>query len=320
MTEGSAIGPNAGSNLSELNSVLIVGTGAMANLYGAALSAAGLQVAMLGTWSAGLQALRTRGIRLVDPDGSERTISVKASSNPADFGQVRHALVLVKSWQTARAAGQLAACLDPQGVALTLQNGYGNRETLAASLGAERVALGVTTAGATLLEPGKVKPGGAGAITVENHPRIGPLAAGLRAAGFPVELTAHADGLVWSKLVINSAINPLTALLRVPNGELLERAAARSLMGELARETAAVATAAGIELTFSDPAGAAEDVARRTSGNHSSMYQDVLRGAPTEIDAICGAIDRIGQMRGAPTPLNRTMWSLISALANHPPT
>jgi len=120
--------------------------------------------------------------------------------------------------------------------------------------------------------------------------------------------------LLWSKLVINAAINPLTALLRVPNGELLARPSAQSLMDAAAREAAAVARALGRRLTFSDPVAAAQAVAQRTAVNHSSMFQDVQRGAPTEIDAICGAIVAAGEGCGVATPVNRTLWLLVKAL------
>ena len=60
--------------------------------------------------------------------------------------------------------------------------------------------------------------------------------------------------------------------------------------------------------------GAVEEVARQTAGNNSSMFQDIKRGARTEIDAICGEISRIGESCGVPTPVNRTMWQLVSAL------
>jgi 2-dehydropantoate 2-reductase len=224
------------------------------------------------------------------------------------------ALVLVKSWQTERAAEQLSRCLAPDGVALTLQNGLGNREALVDALGAERVALGVTTTGATLVGPGRVRPGGEGTTSLGEHPRLEPLANLLRQAGFGVESVVSADDLLWSKLVINAAINPLTALLQCPNGELVTRPAARSLMAAAAREAADVAQACGRGLTYSDPAAVSEDVARRTASNHSSMFQDVQRGAPTEIDAICGAIVAAGEAHSVPTPLNRTLWLLVQAL------
>ncbi|MCP4518408.1 MAG: 2-dehydropantoate 2-reductase, partial [Delftia sp.] len=85
-------------------------------------------------------------------------------------------------------------------------------------------------------------------------------------------------------------------------------------MDEAAREAALVARALGRRLTMPDPVAAARAVARRTAVNHSSMFQDVLRGAPTEIDAICGAIVAAAEERGIPTPVNRMLWLLVKAL------
>lgn len=293
--------------------ILISGTGALATLFAARLSASGHPVTMLGSWENGLRTLNENGARLVDANGTEQVHPVEATNDPADCRGARYALVLVKSWQTERVARQLAECLAEDGLALTLQNGMGNREHLAGTLGLPRVALGVTTTGATLLGPGLARAGGEGVISVEAHPRLGPLEAALTGAGFKVQVVNDAAALMWGKLVINAAINPLTALLRVPNGELLQRPAAHLLMRVLAQETAAVATAQGIHLPFEDAAKAAEDVARRTASNHSSMFQDIRRGAPTEIDAICGAISQTGEKLGVPTPVNRICWHLTRA-------
>lgn len=295
------------------SSVLVVGTGALASLFAARLAANGVEVAMLGTWPEGLAALRQWGVTLVQPDGSQQSYPVIATDDPADCAGAQYALVLVKSWQTKRAAAQLAACLTPNGLALTLQNGLGNQDLLEAALGAERVALGVTTTGATLLSSGRVRPGGEGVISAGAHPRLEPLLAMLRQAGFNVEVMSSVDALIWSKLVINAAINPLTALLGVPNGELLKRPTAGELSAGLAQEVAAVARAQGIALTFSDPVAAAQDVALRTATNESSMLQDVNRCAPTEIDAICGAVVQAGAEVGVPTPLNLVLWKLVKA-------
>jgi 2-dehydropantoate 2-reductase len=296
--------------------LLIVGTGAMGSLFAARLVQAGYSVSMLGTWKQGLDAIRSNGIRFVDTTGREQRLAVHATDDARQCAGARHALVLVKAWQTERATRQLADCLSPDGLAVTLQNGLGNRETLSHRLGPGRVALGVTTTGATLLEPGRVKAGGEGPISIERNQTLGPLVEALSSANFNVQLVDDARSLIWGKLVINSAINPLTALLRVPNGELLERPTAREMMRTLAHETAQVARAEKIELSFPDPAAAAEDVARRTASNRSSMLQDVQRGAPTEIDAICGAIVEIGRKHAVPTPTNRACWQLVRAL--HP--
>ncbi|MEZ0395593.1 MAG: 2-dehydropantoate 2-reductase [Anaerolineales bacterium] len=294
--------------------ILILGSGALATLFAARLAAGGMPVTLLGGWPEGLAALRRHGARLVGEDGRELAFPVQVAERPQACAPASHALVLVKAWQTDEAARRLSVCLRPDGLAVSLQNGLGNRQRLAAALGSERVGLGVTTLGATLLGPGRVRPGGEGPVWLERHPRLGPLAAALQESGFEVRLVEDAEALVWGKLVINAAINPLTALLGIPNGELLNRPAARRQMAALAVEAAAVAAALGISLPFADPVAAAEQVARQTAANHSSMLQDVRRGAPTEIDSICGEIVRLGERLGIPTPLNRRMWRQIRAL------
>ncbi len=296
--------------------ILIVGTGALASLFAARLSQAGYDITMLGTWNAGLDALRHNGVRLIDSHGNEHKFNVHAIDDPHESVGVKYALVLVKAWQTQRAAEQLKECLAEEGLAVTLQNGLGNRETLMQSLGLNRVALGVTTTGATLLGAGLVKAGGEGPISMERNPALGPLEAALRIANFNVQIVEDAQSLIWGKLVVNAAINPLTALLQVKNGELLERPSAREMLGTLARETAEVAKAEKIKLPFDNPVAAAEEVALKTAANHSSMLQDVLRGAPTEIDAICGAIVKTGEKHAISTPANWACWKLVRAI-NH---
>ncbi|HSQ40096.1 MAG TPA: ketopantoate reductase C-terminal domain-containing protein, partial [Anaerolineales bacterium] len=146
------------------------------------------------------------------------------------------------------------------------------------------------------------------------NPALGPMEEALRLAGFNVQRVDDPESLIWGKLVINAAINPLTALLRVKNGELLERPFAREVMKALARETAQIARAENIALPFDDPVARAEDVAHKTAANTSSMLQDVLRGAPTEIDAICGAVVRTAEKHKLGAPVNWTCWQLVKAL------
>lgn len=294
--------------------ILIVGTGAMACLFSARLAASSIAVTHLGTWAEGLEALRMKGVSLVGVDGFENNYPVKTTSDPQTCQGTRLALVLVKSWQTQRVAQQLSRCLHPQGLALTLQNGLGNDSVLAGVLGSERVALGVTTTGASLISPGKVRPVGDGMVTLGDHPRLKPLASLLSTAGFRIETVFNTTSLVWGKLVINAAINPLTALLKVTNGELLERTETRELMEKIALEAAAVAAASRISLPYVDPVEAVQSVARRTESNTSSMLSDVLQGRPTEIDAINGAVVRQGDHAGVPTQINRTMWQLVCSL------
>ncbi len=293
--------------------VTIAGTGAMACLFGAKL-APFAEVTLLGTWEQGIAAIRERGIILEEGE-QETRVRVGATCAPSDCAGTELALVLVKSWQTDRAARQLAGCLVPDGLALTLQNGLGNLEQMQALLGPERSALGVTAQGATLLGPGHVRMGGKGPTDVGEHPRAQPAVSLLLQAGFETRLAGRVESLVWGKLVINAGINALTALMRIPNGALLESPELTDLMEAAARETAAVAAAKGIALLYPDPAARVREVARATAANRSSMLQDVLRGAPTESDAINGAVMQEGERLGVPTPVNEVLWKLMGALA-----
>jgi 2-dehydropantoate 2-reductase len=292
-------------------SILILGTGALATLFAARFAAAGVSVTMLGTWPEGLAALRKRGVQV---EGDGRVFSVHATNNPAECKGLRFALVLVKSWQTERAAQQLSDCLAEDGVALTLQNGLENDAILVRALGLSRVARGVTTLGAVLHAPGLVCLGGEGPVSLESHPRLSPLEEMIRRGGFVVNVVENVQSLIWGKLVVSSAINPLTALLRVKNGGLLEHPSARALMGELANETAEVAKSLGVVVPYPHPGRAAEEVAQLTAENQSSMLQDILRGAPTEIDAINGAVVRLAEENNLQVPINRTVWSLVKAI------
>lgn len=283
----------------------------MACLFGARLSSVA-EVTLLGTWPEGVAALQRSGIRL-EAGGLESAHTVRVTTDPLDCRGASFALVLVKSWQTERTAAMLAECLSPGGVAVTLQNGLGNLEALRARLGAERSALGVTTMGATLVGPAHVRVGGNGPTYVARHPRLESPLALLRQAGFEVEVEDDMPSVQWGKLAVNAGINPLTALLRIPNGALIEDEQARAVMGAAAREAAAIASALGVRLPYRDAAAQAEDVARRTAANRSSMLQDISRGAPTEIDAINGAVADAGERLHVPAVVNRTLWRLVRA-------
>ena len=292
--------------------ILIVGSGAMALLFGARLVRAGFDVTLLGTWQEGIQAINQSGIR-IDDKQNPLVYPASGKTDLSEIPPVKMALVLVKSWQTERAARQLSQVLHQDGIALSLQNGLGNIEILSQILGNERVAQGVTTYGATLLGPGVVRPGGEGLISVQSLPRLDLIIQYLQHAGFKVQRIADLSSLVWGKVIINVAINPLTALLNVKNGQLLESRSSLEIMQETAEEAANVARALGIQLGFKDPAAEVQRIAFATADNISSMLQDIRRGALTEIDALCGAVVRAGRSVDLRTPVNELLMLLIRA-------
>jgi 2-dehydropantoate 2-reductase len=189
---------------------------------------------------------------------------------------------------------------------------------MAEVLGAERVVAGVTSHGATLLGPGRVRHAGKGPTHIAARPEIAEkladVATVFEQAGFEVHLSADLDSLVWGKLIINVGINALTGILRVPNGQLVEIPAASELMAQAVAEAVAVCQAKGVTLPYDDPLGRVQEVAHATATNRASMLQDVLRGVPTEIGVINGAIVREGKRLGVSTPVNEFIVTTIRAI------
>ena len=283
--------------------VLVLGTGAMGSLFAARLVRNGsAEVTLAGTWTEALDAIRRHGVTVKDDTG-RWSVPVTAVTL-SDAGQADFVLVLVKSAKTAAVADTAARAVAQGGMIVTLQNGLGNREVLAAAAGADRVAIGVTTMGSTLLGPGRVRAAPGGVVLGGTHP--GPLARlveTLRAAGIDTELVPDIGRLVWQKLAVAASINPVAALLGVANGVLVSSADGRQRVADAAREVGAVAAAQGIDLQ-ADPASLAFSVASRTAGNRCSMLQDLDRGAPTEIESLCGAVVAEGRRLGVATPVN----------------
>ncbi|MCB9435610.1 MAG: 2-dehydropantoate 2-reductase [Anaerolineales bacterium] len=294
--------------------IVIFGIGAMGCLFGARLSTV-CDIQMVGVWPEQRKWLQGNPLSLIDEDGYLTKYQLKVNDRPDlnnDF-----ALILTKSRNTSYVAQFIKNALKPHGIAITLQNGLGNVELLEQQV-PDRAMVGVTTMGATLEGAGIVRGGGLGVTYLGTRPdlddRMQALAEVFNRCGLETQTESDIQALVWGKLAINAAINPLTALLRIPNGVLLQSAWTRQIMAEAARETALVAAEQGIILPFADVLAACETVALKTANNRSSMLQDVFRGVETEIEVICGAVVREGQRLGVPTPNNLMLYNLIKAL------
>lgn len=300
--------------------IAIFGVGAMGSLFGARLTAHA-DVTLIGHWPEQLAELSRREMVVIYPDGREEAVRVAitdhASVGTNDAAPYDIALILTKSAYTADAAQAAARILTPDGIAVTLQNGLGNLEIIAEHVGANRAVLGVTTQGAALDAPGVLRIGGTGVTAIAagqaNEVLVRELVVLLNLAHLKADVVEDVTTLAWGKLAVNAAINPLSAILRVRNGALLDSEHARAVMSDAAREVGLVAAANGAPLPFDAPARV-EEVARLTAPNRSSMLQDVLRRAPTEIEAINGAVIRKGAECGIPTPANTMLYHLIKSL------
>ncbi|MFB6222295.1 MAG: ketopantoate reductase family protein [Haloarcula sp.] len=289
--------------------IVVVGAGSLGSLVGGLL-AREHDVTLVGR-EPHVSCVADAGLSVV---GTEqfRVRPAATTTIPADADL---ALVTVKAYDTAATAEELADCtLD---ACLSLQNGMGNEERLAAELDCPVLA-GTCSYGARLREPGTVAFTGRGEVVLGvrsggSSAIADDVGAAFRAAGIDATVAADMPTRLWEKLAVNAAINAVTALARVENGVLADPPA-NGLVTDAARETAAVARDRGIDLSDDRAVALAEAVARKTADNHSSMYQDVLAGQRTEIDAINGYVVDAAEV---PVPVNETLARLIRTWERH---
>ena len=285
--------------------VCMFGAGSLGSLIGGMLARTH-DVTLVGR-EPHVSAIDSDGLRLTG--ALDEQVWPAARTTPPDRADL--AIVTVKSFDTEAAAHALAD-VDLDG-ALSLQNGMGNEETLAAHLACPVLA-GTCTYGARLAEPGTVGCTGVGEIHL--GPRAGGTSAladrvgeAFQSAGLDAAVDADMPRRLWEKLSVNAGINATTALARLPNGALVEGPAG-GVAREAARETARVASAEGAGLTPDAAAAQMRAVAETTAPNTSSMHQDVLAGRRTEGDAINGYVVK---QASEPVPVNETLAGLLRA-------
>ncbi len=305
--------------------IAIVGPGAMGCLFAALLAEGGNDVVLVDYKPERAATISGSGI-IIEDGGRERTVRVAASADHRAVSDRDGVIFIVKAGSTRAAAERLAPAVHPGAWAMTMQNGLGNAELLAGLFGAERVLAGTTAQGANPAGTARIRRAGRGDTFVGEFsglatPRAERIAAMLSESGIPAEVApGGVSALLWKKAAINAGINPLTAILRLRNGELLERPSARETMRAAVAEAAAAARSAGVDISDAAAVEMVETVARRTAANISSMHQDVLAGRPTEIDFICGAIAAQADKHSIPVPVNRTLLNLIRAMTEGGPS
>jgi 2-dehydropantoate 2-reductase len=227
--------------------------------------------------------------------------------------------VCVKSYDTEEAIKSVVDLMKEDSHVLTLQNGIGNIQILNDVVGEDKVIAGVTQQAATLVDTGYLRHTAKGE-TVIGRANKRPLGKArvvldiLNRSGFPTRSCRDINSLIWSKLIINTGINALSAITRLRNGLLLDYPEIREILRQAVSEAVRLAKRKRIKLSYDDPIQKVESVCKATSANLSSMLQDVLNKRPTEIDFINGAIVRQGRNLGIATPVNEVLTNLIKSI------
>ncbi len=303
--------------------ILVIGAGALGSLVGGVLSRKH-DVTIIGRQEQvdvlNRDGLHIRGLTVGDFHPNATT------GYPADMS-FDLIIICVKSYNTEMALDHVAPYIKETTFFLSLQNGLNNEELISKKLKDDNlpgsVLGGITCHGVTYKGPGLVKHAGKGdtyiglytgphdKITKEKVERI---VQAFNDAGLEVELTEAIRREIWAKTIINSAINPLTAITGSRNGDLLTDRYLREMMDHLVEEGVEIARSHDIDLTVEEIIKRTHAVAERTKKNISSMLQDITRKRRTEIECINGALYEKAKLTNIYAPLNRSMYHLINAI------
>ncbi|UCD66225.1 MAG: 2-dehydropantoate 2-reductase [Deltaproteobacteria bacterium] len=305
--------------------IAIIGPGALGCLLAASLTIKQKKIPDLDLWLLDYKPDRAQHLNehglILEENNQERHCKVKTTANPKDIGPADIIILCVKSQSVAAALEQAEKLFQTDTLLVTMQNGIGHLELLKTKQGMPPVVLGVTAQGANLVAPGHVRHAGSG-LTMIGFLKSAGFAKSLFLAkvcnllndgGLETLIVDNILDYVWSKLLVNTGINALTAIHGCPNGQLLESEETSDKLAAAVKEGEAVGRAQGIEFS-DDPLDMTIDVCKKTAQNISSMLQDVNNKRPTEIESINGQIVAAGKKLGIPTPVNEELLHKVQEI------
>tara|TARA_B100000683_G_scaffold84070_1_gene83016 strand:+ start:1132 stop:2067 length:936 start_codon:yes stop_codon:yes gene_type:complete len=301
--------------------IMFVGVGALGSYFGGALAEAGHDVTLLIRNKAHRDAIRADGL-ILHRDGVEARIDpvVVDTETAGDAGIADIVIVFTKTGATKAALQAATPVIGPDTRLVTVQNGLGNAEALAAFVPMDQVIYGTTMAPGDMVAPGVVSTHGshvtqfraAGENPVTAR-MADDLAAMLSAAGIDTRVNPDVDRVIWAKVAFNCAMNSLCALLDTSPGPLLDSGEMKALVTATIMEGCDVAAAVGVEVDRDGVRRTLDMVHREHREHVPSMLVDFRNRQPTEIGSLNGAVVALGARHGVPTPRNETLLALVRA-------
>jgi len=304
---------------------LVMGAGALGSVFGGLLAEQGQEVTLVGL-DEHLMAVQQKGLIIRGIWGEHVIPKVPAFYGTEGLrGTFDVVLLSVKSYHTEGVIRQTLPFMREDTLVFSIQNGLGNWETIAKTVGWNRTVGARVIFGAEIDEPGMAR------VTVYadkvligsptgNVPtdRIQQVCGDFNSSGIPTEVSDRIESFLWGKVLYNCSLNALGAIMNVPYGRLGEVPEVRTVMRRIIDEIFLVARTKGIPMVYSG----AEDYWRvllekqlpPTAAHRSSMLQDMERGRLTEIDSLNGAVARYGRELSLDTPVNETIAAIIKGI------
>jgi 2-dehydropantoate 2-reductase len=295
----------------------VVGAGALGCYFTALLSKAGQDVTLIAR-GRHLEAIRRDGIQLDDLESSHRVAPKGVTDRPADVGPVDGVVLAVKAWQVPEAAAEMRPLVTEGTRVLPLQNGIESWDQLAAALGDRVPILGLCRVACALVAPGHVRHI-AIAPTVALGEREGAglsgnaaaLADALKASGVDVSNPGNMRVALWEKLIFIAGVSGAGAVTRANVGEMRASPPTRELLRQIVEEASSVGRASGVPLAGDAVARVMAFVDSMAPESTASMQRDIAEGRPSELEAIIGAVVRIGAAARVATPATGFVYASL---------
>ena len=264
-----------------------------------------------------MEAIQENGLKITG--ATELVVSLKCVTDINDCAIPDLIILGVKAYDTEKAVKDCAPILGTETRILTFQNGLGNVEAIQKLEPDRKITGGITSHGATSISDGVVRHGGIGETKIgwpDGHldEDLLEIASSFTASGIETTISTNIKREIWAKALVNSAINPLTALQGEENGCILNEPTLTSLARAVVEEGVKAANAIGHSFANDEIFSLTMKVANDTSNNRSSMLQDIDKDRRTEIDQINGVIASKGKASGIPTPINDALVKAIKGL------
>ena len=293
--------------------IAVMGAGAVGGCLGGLLAKAGNDVSLIAR-GAHLEAIQANGLKLVHP-GGEFVVEVKATDDPAQVGPVDLVLYTVKAYHNRHTISTLRPLMGQETSVLTLQNGVESHEQLGAVLGPQNVLPGALWGASRVQSPGVVVESADARISFGEVDETESLRAldirkVFRDAGVETELSPDPMQVLWRKFIVLSTLAGITSAARTRFKELLQFSDARKMLCDAMEEALAVGLAKGVNLP-SDLVQRSLEFLDGFPDAQISMHADFENGRPTELDALSGAVIRLGKQIGVPTPVHSFLYSVL---------
>jgi 2-dehydropantoate 2-reductase len=298
--------------------ILVLGAGALGGLIGGRLGEAGEDVTLLEANLARARLLSEEGLFLSEADKGERQVRLRVATSVEGLPPFDLVFVAVKSYQTEDAVRAALPVIGERTWILSTQNGIGNVDRIRRVADSPRILTGITFHSIQHTGPNRMRYR-TGIKPIQMSPVGGRVTDEVRAickmfcdAGLAAEVVDDVDTVVWQKLVHNAVVNPVSALTGMTCSELLEDEDMQAYMRALCLEIAGVMRARGTPLEDpEDPYRPVVRSQRALAKNRPSMWQDLVRGFRTEIDAMNGGIAAEAERLGMQAPLNWAITQLV---------